>query len=135
MNKQEIVYVAIAIPVISYIAIQATKKVAFVVGKVWGWFVKTIAGQTADAIREVVQPSLESLHDDLVESIEQLRNLNSREHVETQIRLRDVEQQLVALETRLAAVEALVNGVSNAVVDGASASLDLSGVDGADGAG
>lgn len=135
MSKQEILVIAIAIPIISYMAVQAAKRILLVTGKIWGWFVRTIAGQTADAIRDIMAAPMESLHSDLVESIESLRVLNSREHVETQIRLRDVEHQLVALETRLAAVESLVNGVSNAVVDGAGAGLDLSSVDGSDGAG
>jgi hypothetical protein len=146
MTKQEVAYAAIAIPVISFMAIAVTKRTAQVVGKIWGWFLKTIAGQTANAIRDIVQPSLEGLHSDLMESIEILRTANSREHVETQIRLRDVETRLSSVETRLAAVELAVASApavvasaavevnrtedGDAVVDGASTSVDLQGADG-----
>lgn len=146
VNKQDIIYVAIAIPVISYVAIQATKKAAALAGRFWGWFVRTIAGQTADAIREIVQPQMDGLRSDLMDSIEAMRILNSKEHVETQIRLRDVETSLQALRARVDAIVALtpeqiewitagaerqrVKEEDDAVAVGTSTGVDLQSADG-----
>ena len=98
LRWQEIVGIAVVIPVVSLIAVWIAKRLG-------RWFMRALSRSFAETVLAVMAPDMAHLGTKVSTSIDDLRKSNSADHTEVQGRLSGVEHRLADVETRLAAVE------------------------------
>lgn len=98
MTVNEVVAVAVVVPVVAAVAVWSARQIG-------RWFAKSLARSFADTVSEVVAPDLSRLGVRLGTSLDELRTANAQEHTEVQRRLRDLERLAAEIVVRLDGLE------------------------------
>ena len=106
VTVQDVIIAAIAIPVMSLLAVKLASRLMRLAGRIWRWVLKQGATQAAEAVDSLMTPRLDALEAGIMSSMDEIRQDNARDHSEVQRRLGGVEVRLSDVEARLAAVEA-----------------------------
>ena len=102
MAWRDIVALAIIIPVLSLTAVWAARRLG-------AWLTKSVANSFGQVVLEVMAPDMAHLSTKVTTSLDELRWANSADHTAVQVKLGVVDERLTDVESRLHAVESLLN--------------------------
>lgn len=93
-SKSDVLLAAVLVPVASLAAVQTARRIG-------RWFDRAFRRAFAETVSEVVAPDLARMGNRLGQSVDELRQQNTREHRVTAVRLGKIEERLEALEGKL----------------------------------